>query len=131
MHLKHWLSREFGKEMAEKLVPLWNSYYALSYERRPEFLGNTRTEERSEPIYNIVKDLPWSDRKVTVRLEQCDVLEKEIRDLSQHIHEANQAQWFQLVEYPLLSMCAMNRKMLGAQLARTRQSSVECFYQRI
>lgn len=118
MHLKQWLSREFGEEVAEKLVPLWNSYYALSYERRPEFLGNTRTEERSEPIYNIVKDLPWSDRKVMERLERCDVLEKEIRNLSQHIHEANQAQWFQLVEYPFLSMCAMNRKMLGAQLAR-------------
>lgn len=118
MHLKQWLSREFGEEVAEKLVPLWNSYYALSYERRPEFLGNTRTEERSEPIYNIVKDLPWSDRKVMERLERCDVLEKEIRNLSQHIHEANQAQWFQLVEYPFLSKCAMNRKMLGAQLAR-------------
>ena len=118
IHLKQWLSREFGEEMAEKLVPLWNSYYALSYERRPEFLGNTRTEERSEPVYNIVKDLPWSDGKVTERLEQCDELEKEIRDLSQHIRDANQAQWFQLVEYPMLSLCAMNRKMLGAQLAR-------------
>ncbi len=118
VHLKSWLTREFGETTACKLVPLWNEYYALSYQRRPEFLGNTRTEERSEPIYNIVKDLPWSDREVTERLKSCEKLEKEIQRLSLQVDEPGRAHWFQLVEYPMLSFCAMNRKMLGAQLAR-------------
>ena len=117
-HLQQWLTREFGEEMALKLVPLWNEYYALNYRRKPEFLGNTRTEERSEPVYNIVKDLPWSYRDIVDRLEKCEALEKEIKDLSNQIKESNYAQWYQLVEYPILAMCAMNRKMLGGQLAR-------------
>lgn len=118
IHLEKWLTREFGEEMAVKLVPLWNEYYALNYQMKPEFLGNTRTEERSEPAFNIVKDLPWSDRKVAERLERCEILENEIRELSLQIKESDYAQWYQLVEYPILAMSAMNSKMLNGQLAR-------------
>lgn len=118
IHLKQWLTREFGEDIAEKLVPLWNEYYSLNYQRRPEFLGNTRTEERSEPLFNIVKDLPWYDREVVERLERCEELEKDIRELSLQIDESDHAQWYQLVEYPILAMSAMNRKMLNGQLAR-------------
>lgn len=116
-HLQKWLSREFGAEMAEKLVPVWNEYYALSYQCRPEFLGNTRTEEK-DPVYKIVKDLPWRDSEVTKRLERCREMENEIAQLSQTIAESKRTQWFHLVEYPIRAFCAMNRKMLGGQLAR-------------
>lgn len=117
IHLKNWLTREFGEEMAGRLVPLWNEYYAMSYERRPEFLGNTRTEE-GDPVYSSVKDLPWTDSEVADRLERCESMELEIQRLYLLMNESNRAHWFQLVEYPMLSFSAMNRKMLGGQLAR-------------
>lgn len=116
-HLKKWLSREFGEEITEKLIPLWNEYYALSYRCRPEFLGNTRVE-KSKPEYRIVKDLPWRDSDVKSRLDLCIRMEKEITQLSYGIDKSKQSQWYQLVEYPIRSFCAMNRKMLGGQLAR-------------
>lgn len=116
-HLKKWLSREFGNETADKLLPLWNEYYTLSYQCRPEFTGNTRTEEK-DPVYQVVKDLPWRDSEVTERLKRCIKLEKEILQLSETIDKSKQTHWVQLVEYPIRSLCAMNRKMLGAQLSR-------------
>ncbi|NDV64713.1 glycosyl hydrolase 115 family protein [Bacteroides sp. 224] len=116
-HLKNWLSREFGADMATKLLPLWNEYYALSYRCRPEFMGNTRTEEKN-PIYKQVKDLPWADSEVKERLAICHEMEKQLLQLSSTIEESKRAHWYQLVEYPIRSFCAMNRKMLGGQLAR-------------
>lgn len=123
-HMKMWYSREFGDKIAEKLVPLWNEYYTLSYRCRPEFMGNTRVEE-SDPKYMVVKDLPWTDSEVKERLKRCQKLESEIQKLSSTIDPENQAQWYQLVEYPILSFCAMNRKMLGGQLARHGEASWE------
>ena len=116
-HLHGWLAREFGEKMADKLVPLWNEYYALSYRCRPEFLGNTRVEE-SKPIYKVVKDLPWTDKEVVERLSRCQKMESELLRLSRSIKEGKRDQWYQLVEYPIQAFCAMNRKMLGGQLAR-------------
>lgn len=119
-HLKKWLSREFGNDLAEKLLPLWNEYYTLSYQCRPEFMGNTRAER--DPVYKTVKDLPWRDSEVTARLERCIKLENEILQLSAAIDQSRQTQWFHLTEYPIRAFCAMNRKMLGAQLARHEAS---------
>jgi hypothetical protein len=112
-HLNKWLEREFGKELAQKLVPLWKEYYSLSYRCRPEFLGNTRDDRASK-----VKDLPWSDEEVQSRLQHCQRLELDVHALSKDVAPEKEAQWYQLVEYPLLSCFAMNRKMLGAQLMR-------------
>src|SRR5574344_1161461 len=43
-YIKTWLTREFGAELAEKLLPLYLEYNALNYQCRPEFLGNSRTD---------------------------------------------------------------------------------------
>lgn len=60
-HLKNWLVREFGAaHVAETLLPVMQEHYRLAYIRKPEFMGNTREEER-DPIYKKVKDLPWSE----------------------------------------------------------------------
>jgi hypothetical protein len=118
VHLSSWIEREFGKEMSAKLVPLWKEYYDLSYRCRPEFLGNTRDDRASK-----VKDLPWSDKDVAERVLRCRELELEVRELSKNADPQKKVQWYQLVEYPLLSCFAMNRKMLGAQLARHGKSS--------
>lgn len=103
--------------MGEKLVPIWNEYYDLSYQRRAEFLGNTRVEEK-EPKYKKVSDLPWSDEEVQTWLNRCLKLEEEILGLRSEIADIRQAHWIELVEYPCRSLTAMARKMLGAQLAR-------------
>jgi len=114
-YIKTWLTREFGAELAEKLLPLYLEYNALNYQCRPEFLGNSRTYDKTREE---VADLPWSDAEVAQRLVRFEQLEKSVKALAPMIDEVHRAHWFELIEYPFCACSEMNRKMLGAQLAR-------------
>lgn len=63
-HLKHWLERELGASCAKAVLPVMQEHYRLAHIRKPEFMGNTREEEK-DPVYRVVKDLPWSEKKST------------------------------------------------------------------
>ena len=67
VHLKHWLERELGTSCAKAVLPVMQEHYRLAHIRKPEFMGNTR-EEENNPIYRVVKDLPWSEREINERL---------------------------------------------------------------
>ena len=116
-HLSDWMTREFGKEYAEDLVAVMNEYYRLAYIRKPEFMGNTRTEEKN-PRYKIVTDLPWSKEYVEKRLEDYMRISDKVIELSKSIPEEKQDAWFQLVEYPVRGAAEMNKKHLYGTLAR-------------
>lgn len=116
-HLGNFLKREFGNEAGGRLLPLMQEHYRLAYIRKPEFMGNTRVEE-SQPIYNIVKDLPWSEEEITKRLADYGHLSEEVEALTRLIPADRQSAYFELVKYPLLGAAQMNRKLLIAQLAR-------------
>jgi hypothetical protein len=66
-HLKLWLEREFGKNYADELLSIMNEYYRLAYIRKPEFMGNTRTEE-SNPAWKEVKICPGAKLKFVKEL---------------------------------------------------------------
>ena len=57
-HQRQFLEREFGLEVAAQLQPVMQEAYRLAYIRKPEFMGNTRTEEK-DPKFKIISDLPW------------------------------------------------------------------------
>lgn len=116
-HLLEWLTREFGEALAKETLPLMNEYYRLAYIRKPEFMGNTRTEEK-DPKYKVVCDLPWSQKEVETRLKEYEVLADKVVELSSQISAEKQQAWYQLVEYPLRGAAEMNKKHLYAQLAR-------------
>lgn len=116
-HQRHFLEREFGKNRADRLQPVMQEAYRLAYIRKPEFMGNTRVEE-SLSIYNIVKDLPWSEEEITKRLAAYGHLSEEVEALGRLIPANRQSAYFELVKYPLQGAAQMNRKLLVAQLAR-------------
>ncbi len=116
-HLKLWLEREFGKNYADELLSIMNEYYRLAYIRKPEFMGNTRTEE-SNPAWKEVKDLPWSEAEIRERITQYNVIDKKVQEISKTIPAEKRDAWFQLVEYPVSAAANMNYKHLYAQLAR-------------
>ena len=116
-HLFDWLEREFGTSMAREVLPLLNEYYRLAYIRKPEFMGNTRTEEK-DPAFKVVKDLPWSKEEIETRLKEYTTLSDKVIGLSKEVPADKQLVWYQLVEYPLRGAAEMNKKHLYAQLAR-------------
>ena len=116
-HLKSWLGREFGSNCAEELLPAMEAHYQLSYIRKPEFMGNTREEER-DPKYKVIKDLPWSEQTISERLRSYTVLSDVVERMGSNIPTDRQDACFQLVKYPVQAAAQMNRKILTAQLAR-------------
>lgn len=116
-HLKSWLEREFGSNCAEELLPAMEAHYQLSYIRKPEFMGNTREEER-DPKYKVIKDLPWSEQTISERLRSYIVLSDVVERMESNIPADRQDAYFQLVKYPVQAAAQMNRKILTAQLAR-------------
>ena len=116
-HLKSWLGREFGSNCAEELLPAMEAHYQLSYIRKPEFMGNTREEER-DPKYKVIKDLPWNEQAISERLRSYTVLSDVVERIESNIPADRQDAYFQLVKYPVQAAAQMNRKILTAQLAR-------------
>lgn len=116
-HLFTWLSREFGTKKATELLPVMNEYYRLAYIRKPEFMGNTRTEEK-DPGYKVISDLPWSEKYIHQRIREYDAIASKVKSMSPTIPQEKRDAWFQLIEYPVCAAAAMNKKHLYGQLAR-------------
>ena len=117
-HLHKFLAREFGSRDADRLLPVIDEHYRLAFIRKPEFLGNTRTEERDRQRWNTVTDLPWSDDYVAARLAAYRGLSDTVEAVGREISAGRRDEYFQLVKYPVQAAAQMNRKMLTGQLAR-------------
>jgi len=113
-HLKHWLERELGTSCAKTILSVMQEHYRLAHIRKPEFMGNTREEEKN-PVYRVVKDLPWSEREINERLNAYSELSE---TAASKVPAGRQSAYFELVKYPVQAATQMNRKLLYAQLAR-------------
>ena len=116
-HLKHWLEREFGASCAKAVLPVMQEHYRLAHIRKPEFMGNTREEEK-DPAYRVVKDLPWSEKEINARLRAYGDLSETVERAASKVPADRQSAYFELVKYPVQAAVQMNRKLLYAQLAR-------------
>jgi hypothetical protein len=123
-HQYSWLSREFGEQNAKELLPVMNEYYRLAYIRKPEFMGNTREEEKDKN-YKIVSDFPWSKEYINQRIVQYSSISDKVITLSTNITAQKRDAWFQLIEYPVRCAAEMNKKHLYGQLARHGLSNWE------
>lgn len=123
-HLQHWLERELGTSPAKELLPVMQEYYRLAHIRKPEFMGNTREEEKDR-AYRIVKDLPWSEEFINERLSSYNRLSETVEKVTSRIPADRQSAYFELVKYPVQAAAQMNRKLLFAQLARHGKANWE------
>ena len=115
-HLKHWLERELGTSCAKTILSVMQEHYRLAHIRKPEFMGNTREEEKN-PVYRVVKDLPWSEREINERLNAYSELSETVEKAASKVPAGRQSAYFELVKYPVQAATQMNRKLLYAQLA--------------
>ena len=117
LHLKNWLQREFGQKNSAELLHIMNEYYRLAFIHKPEFMGNTRTEE-TNPSFKIVSDFPWSEQEINQRITDYQTIENQVKKISATIPKSKKASWYQLIEYPVTAAAEMNKKLLYGQLAR-------------
>lgn len=121
-HLTNWLGQKFGPKLAKPLAAMQQEYYRLAYIRKPEHMGNTRTEER-EPMTKVVKDLDWSEADIRARLQDYATIELQAERIEGQIAQPLRSAYFQLVKYPVQAAAQMNNKLLYAQLARHDKAS--------
>ena len=125
-HEMNFWTREFGKQLAEKMLPVMQESYRLAYIRKPEFMANTRTEER-DPKYKMISDLPWSEAYIKTRLADYKKLSDKSERIEKmlckaiakgHLPKERKDEFYQLFKYPVQAAAQMNNKLLYAQLAR-------------
>lgn len=117
-HMRNFYTREFGAEMSDKIVPAMTEAYRLAYIHKPEFMGNTRAEEYDTNRWNIVTDLPWSEKRFTDRLSAYDKIARNVKLMSGSVVSDRRDAFYELVEYPVLAADQMNKKLIYAQFAR-------------
>lgn len=116
-HMANFLKREFGDTAGKQLLPIMIEQYQLAYIHKPEFMGNTRVEEKS-PVYTVVKDLPMTESEITQRLAAYNKLSDAVEKVNTVIPANRQSAYYELVKYPVQAAAQMNNKHLYAQLAR-------------
>ena len=149
VHLKHWLERELGTSCAKAVLPVMQEHYRLAHIRKPEFMGNTR-EEENNPIYRVVKDLPWSEREINERLnaaqmnrkllyaqlarhdkvdwEKSDAAYDSIAALTQHYNSLENGKWNRMMDFKPRKLPVFNRverKAAAAPMIADRKAACQ------
>ncbi len=90
--------------------------------RKPEFMGNTRIEEK-RPKYKIISDLPWSEKYIKQRIKEYETIAAKVTSMSQKVAPDKQFVWFQLIEFPVRAAHEMNKKKASLRTAGTPRIS--------
>lgn len=111
IHLHNWASNIFGKEQGPKIGNVLWQYYLLAFERRPEFMGWSRTEPTTPTTFTAYNHFFYGD-EAQRRIDYYEVLEKEVKAIRPKIEAARADAFHQLVYYPVISASLMNKKFL-------------------
>ncbi len=109
-HLIDWCNREFGKEKAKEIADVLDEYYRLAFLRKPEYMGWSRTEPKTE-----TRITEFNQEGIQRRMDAYSGLMKKVDAIKPFISKKRTDAFFQLVEYPVKGAAFMNQKFLYAQ----------------
>ena len=114
-HLEAWAGAQFGAAQAQQAAAIMLDYYALAWERRPEFMGFGETEP-TRP--NRASDyLRTGGEEAEQRLARYRALAERAEALSLRIPAQLRDAYFELVLYPVRSAANLNTRILRLELA--------------
>lgn len=114
-HLIRYHENLFGIYAEPVVAVLWD-YYRLAFERRPEFMGWSRTEPSTPTQRTAYNHFYYSD-EAQKRIDAYSVLENRIKEIRAKIPPEKADAFFQLVYYPVVCASCMNKKFLFADKA--------------
>lgn len=122
-HIEEFIATNVARDIARLSSIYLKEHYHLSFQRKPEHLACTRTNEVTDGFtnWNTVRDLPWSEKRIRHRLGRYEQLQRNVLWIADSVRRAHPARYdafYELVEYPILAAAAQNEKYLMAQLAR-------------
>ncbi|MCQ2257875.1 MAG: glycosyl hydrolase 115 family protein [Bacteroidaceae bacterium] len=112
--LLKFMRREFGRDVADSLVSIMADYYHLAFQRKPEHLGGSRTEEADKETWNAIRPIAeWSKEDVDARVKEYKRISDAVQALEKQIPNNRKSAYFQLVKYPVQASAQMNFKFFG------------------
>lgn len=128
-HYKAWLTRQFGKEVAELIFPVMHDFYRLCGERRPEFMGWSQVEKdrnlyerRLTPVHSTEFNPKEFGNELQRYVDEFDrasfIVDYATKFVDPSIYDA----YFAAIIYPVCASAAHARSLLKAQEARSLAS---------
>ncbi|MBN2273096.1 MAG: glycosyl hydrolase 115 family protein [Bacteroidales bacterium] len=114
-HFSGYHKRIFGRHSPSITQMLWK-YYILAFERRPEFMGWSRTEPSTQTNRTAYNHFFYGD-EAQKRIDAYDSVEKQAKKIMDQIDSGMKDAYFQLVYYPVVCASYMNKKFLYADKA--------------
>ena len=114
-HLRDWMARQFGADRAQAITDIMMEYYALAWERRPEFMGFGQTEPTTpnRPTAYLQSGGDEAQR----RLDRYADITKRAEALAEAMPGDRRDAFYQLVLYPVRASANLNARILKLELA--------------
>lgn len=117
--------REFGAALADTLTAVMADHYRLAFDRKPEHLGGTRTEEADKAYWNRFRPVDgWSKEDVEQRVADYQRLSDAVEALETQVPRGRKDAYFQLVKYPVQAAAQMNFKFLSPERSAEAYDSI-------
>ena len=119
-HLSQWLASIFGQENAEELTAIMNEFYAMSLERKPEFMdfGDEFAFFNTPELWQDTEYSFVNYREAERRLQRFENISVRAVKLYEKMPDDLKPAYFELVYYPVVASDYMNHKILLAQKNR-------------
>lgn len=114
-HLVAWMGSQFGAAQGAAIADIMLEYYALAWERRPEFMGFSQTEPTT-PTRQTDYLLSGGD-EAERRLARYAALVQRAQAAGAALPADRQDAYFQLVLYPVRGAANLNARILKFDLA--------------
>lgn len=115
-HSENFYSRIFGKEKGKSIASLKNKYYALAFERKPEYMGWSQTEPTTKVAKTAYTPFAFGD-EINSRIQNYAQLGLQSDSIYKVIPKEQKNAYFQLIHYPVKGAEFMNYKHLYRDLA--------------
>jgi hypothetical protein len=116
-HQAGFLAGIYGKEYEETFQKILDTYYRLAWSRKPEYMGWEWEWDSKE--HDNIGDTEFSfdnHNDARKRLADYDVISYMASDVMDRLPEEKRASFFEMVGYPVMASCQMNRKFLMSHL---------------
>ena len=110
-NLGSWLIPTYGIIGKRVLTEVLLSYFQLAFERRPEFMGWSRTEPTTQTTTTQYNHFYFGD-EAQQRIAKYEKLERTVKWLWPKMKGQEAANFYQLVYYPVMCASWMNKKFL-------------------
>lgn len=123
--LRMFLKREFGGDLADTLTSVMTDYYRLAFQRKPEHMGGTRTEEADKEKWNTFRAIDgWTKADVEKRVADYQRISDAAEAIAKKMPSSKKNAYFQLVKYPVQAAAQMNFKFLCPEKSEAAYDSI-------